>query len=200
MDTTNKTATDPLPLSGRNRVSLLLLLPIWGMFFDRRSVPKLTVSRYRPPPPQGYYNSPPPPQQYQPPVPHQGGYQQGGYQPHQQSQGSYRTNNGGYAPPTGAPVESNYHHTSAGYNPLNAAPHHNYAPYGTGAPSESSSTARWIIFVCILVVRQNTVADRNAAQPPSQAQHYGPQLQGQNGQSAQPYFQYSQCESAISLA
>ncbi|XAO21324.1 metacaspase-1 [Cryptococcus bacillisporus CA1280] len=130
---------------------------------------------YRPPPPQGYYNSPPPPQQYQPPVPQQGGYQQGGYQqggyqqggyhPHQQYQGDYRTSNGGYAPPTGAPVESNYHHTSAGYTPLNAAPHHNYAPYGTGVPT----------------------------QPPSQAQHYGPQLQGQNGQSAQPYFQYSQC-------
>lgn len=146
MDTTNKTATDPLPLSGRNRVSLLRL-PIWGMFFDRRSVSKLTVLRYRPPPPQGYYNSPPPPQQYQPSVPQQGGYQQGGYQPHQQSQGGYRTSNGGYAPPTGAPVESNYHHTSAGYTPLNAAPHHNYAPYGTGVPSESSSTARWIIFV-----------------------------------------------------
>ncbi|KIR35949.1 metacaspase-1 [Cryptococcus deuterogattii MMRL2647] len=120
---------------------------------------------YRPPPPQGYYNNPPPSQQYQPPVPQQGGYQQGGYQPHQQSQGDYRTSNGGYAPPTGAPVESNYHHTSAGYTPLNAAPHYNYAPYGTGAPTR----------------------------PPSQAQHYGPQLQGQNGQSAQPYFQYSQC-------
>lgn len=140
VDTTNKAAmaTDPLPLSGRNRD--LLPLPIWGMFFGRRSVSLLTVSRYRPPPPQGYYNHPPPPQQYQPPAPQQGGYQQGGYQQNQQSQGNYRTSNGGYAPPTGAPVESNYHHTGAGYTPPNGTPHQNYAPYGAGAPSESSST------------------------------------------------------------
>ncbi|KAK4684815.1 metacaspase-1, partial [Tremellales sp. Uapishka_1] len=32
------------------------------------------------------------------------------------------------------------------------------------------------------------------SRPPTSTQHYGPQLQGQSGQVAQPYFQYSQCE------
>nr|P0CM58.1 RecName: Full=Metacaspase-1; Flags: Precursor [Cryptococcus neoformans var. neoformans JEC21]P0CM59.1 RecName: Full=Metacaspase-1; Flags: Precursor [Cryptococcus neoformans var. neoformans B-3501A] len=121
---------------------------------------------YRPPPPpQAYYNNPPPPQQYQRPAPQQNGYQQGGYQQQQQSQGNYRTSNGGYVPPTGAPVEASYHHTGAGYTPPSGTPQRTSAPYGAGAP----------------------------IRPPSQAQHYGPQLQGQGGQSAQPYFQYSQC-------
>lgn len=110
-------------------------------FFGRRSVSLLIVPRYRPPPPpQAYYNNPPPPQQYQRPAPQQNGYQQGGYQQLQQSQGNYRTSNGGYVPPTGAPVEASYHHTGAGYTPPSGTPQRTSAPYGAGAPSESSST------------------------------------------------------------
>ncbi|OCF36254.1 metacaspase-1 [Kwoniella heveanensis CBS 569] len=148
-----------------------------------------------PPPPQGQWGGAPPPpppqwggnQGYGGPPPPQMGY--GGQQgygapppPHQQQQygnNNYNNNNnynrntgggygngngGGWQPPTGAPPEHNYHQTGAGYMPPSGGGGGGYAPYGP-AP----------------------------IQPPTQAQHYGPQLQGQGGQSAQPYFQYSQC-------
>ncbi|ODO08733.1 metacaspase-1 [Cryptococcus wingfieldii CBS 7118] len=123
----------------------------------------------RPPPPPmqmqgGYHNNPPPPQQYSAPS---GGYSSGGGYQQQHSQphqGNYRLS-GGYVPPTNAPVESSYHQTGAGYMPP-SQPQGQFAPYGNqGMP----------------------------ARPPTQSQHYGPQFQGQGGQQAQPYFQYSQC-------
>nr|ODN93748.1 metacaspase-1 [Cryptococcus depauperatus CBS 7855] len=117
-----------------------------------------------PPPPQGYFSNPPPPQQYNPPPPQYNspspapvyGGSGGGYS------AGYRQ--GGYAPPTGAPIESNYHQTGAGYVPPNA-PMGGYPHYGNGPP----------------------------IRPPTAQQHYGPQFQGHGGQSAQPFFQYSQC-------
>ncbi|WWC85991.1 metacaspase-1 [Kwoniella dendrophila CBS 6074] len=144
---------------------------------------------YAPPPPQqgyggGSYGGPPPPQQGyggpqggwgQPPPPpmgyNNGPPQQGYYNappPPQQQYQQYGGGQGGWAPPTGAPPEQNYRQTGAGYLPPSGPPRQGgYVPpgYGGGAP----------------------------VRPPSQAQHYGPQLHGQNGQNAQPYFQYSQC-------
>ncbi|KAK8861765.1 metacaspase-1 [Kwoniella newhampshirensis] len=124
-----------------------------------------------PPPPQWGGQPPPPPMGYgSPPPPPQGYY--GGPPPQQYNQGppppipsQYDPrNNGGYNAPTGARPEQNYHQTAAGFMPPTGGPLGGYAPYGS-AP----------------------------IRPPTQQQHYGPQFQGQNGQSAQPYFQYSQC-------
>ncbi|WWC58303.1 metacaspase-1 [Kwoniella dejecticola CBS 10117] len=131
----------------------------------------------RPPPPQGYggYAPPPPQQGYggppggwnqapPPPMGYNNGPQQGYYNGPQQGQAQ-----GGWAPPTGAPVEQSYHQTGAGFMPPSGPPQGGgYAPpgsYGRATP----------------------------ARPPTNQQHYGPQLHGQNGQNAQPYFQYSQC-------
>ncbi|WVQ83251.1 metacaspase-1 [Cryptococcus sp. DSM 104549] len=120
---------------------------------------------YGGPPPQqgGYYGNPPPPQQYQ----HH--HQQQFQQPQQQYQsnggGNGYRQNGGYNPPTGAPVEQSYHQTGAGYMPPSGGGGGGGGYAGGGMPMR----------------------------PPTAQQHYGPQFQGQNGQSAQPFFQYSQC-------
>ncbi|WRT63873.1 metacaspase-1 [Kwoniella shivajii] len=134
-----------------------------------------------PPPPQqqqgyggygGYAPPPPPPQQggWGPPPPQMGynsynGPPQGEYQRPPPPQQHYSGGQGGWAPPTGAPVEQSYHQTGAGFMPPSAGQQGGgYAPYG-----------------------------RAPIRPPTQTQHYGPQLHGQNGQNAQPFFQYSQC-------
>ncbi|WVQ62454.1 metacaspase-1 [Kwoniella botswanensis] len=146
----------------------------------------------------GYGYAPPPPQQggygYAPPPPQGGGYggppgggwggppppPQMGYAPPQQGYNNYNRppppqqhysgGQGGWIPPTGAPPEHNYHQTGAGYMPPSGPPqggaYNN--PYGNNG-------------------------NRAPVRPPTQTQHYGPQLHGQNGQNAQPYFQYSQC-------
>nr|XP_019014601.1 metacaspase-1 [Kwoniella pini CBS 10737]OCF53382.1 metacaspase-1 [Kwoniella pini CBS 10737] len=139
---------------------------------------------YAPPPPQGYggYAPPPPPPPPQqgyggppggwnqapppPPMGYNNGPQQGYYNGPPQGGGQGQ---GGWAPPTGVPPRQNYHQTGAGFMPPSGPPQGGagYTPpgYGGAAP----------------------------ARPPTNQQHYGPQLHGQNGQNAQPYFQYSQC-------
>ncbi|WVW81989.1 metacaspase-1 [Kwoniella bestiolae CBS 10118] len=137
---------------------------------------------YAPPPPQqGYGYARPPPQGYGGPQGGNGGWggpppPQMGYAPPQQGynapppmQQHYSGGQGGWIPPTGAPPEHNYHQTGAGYMPPSGPPQGG----GYGAPSQYGGRA--------------------PVRPPTQTQHYGPQLHGQNGQNAQPYFQYSQC-------
>jgi hypothetical protein len=76
----------------------------------------------------------------------------------------YSNGNNGWTPPTGAPPPSQYQPTASGYRPPNEVQQGYQAPYGPPP-----------------------------VRPPSQAQQYGPQMQGAGGQS-RPFFQYSQCE------
>ncbi|RXK41046.1 metacaspase-1 [Tremella mesenterica] len=120
-------------------------------------------------PPHHHHNGgpPPPPWAGSPAPPQPYGYapqyQQGPPPPPLPQYQSGGYQQGGYVPPTGQQPPSHYYQTGAGYMPPNNDARA-YSSYGA-------------------------VPGR----PPTQMQHYGPQMQGQGGQQYQPYFQYSQC-------
>ncbi|KAJ8072460.1 Ca(2+)-dependent cysteine protease [Marasmius tenuissimus] len=123
------------------------------------------------------YNSGPPPAQR--------GYQPGYAPSYGPPPGGPPPGYGGYGPPPGPPP--------SGYGP----------PYGNPPPVSRSAYPGRQYHASREGYPGQTYANQQYASqfhpggpppmPPSHAQHYGPQFEGSDHQSRQPYFQYSQC-------
>ncbi|KAL0061960.1 Ca(2+)-dependent cysteine protease, partial [Marasmius tenuissimus] len=104
-----------------------------------------------------------------------------------------------YGPPPGGPPPG-----YGGYGPPPGPPPSGYGPpYGNPPPVSRSAYPGRQYHASREGYPGQTYANQQYASqfhpggpppmPPSQAQHYGPQFEGSDHQSRQPYFQYSQC-------
>ncbi|KAG6817677.1 hypothetical protein H0H87_005435 [Tephrocybe sp. NHM501043] len=129
------------------------------------------------PPPTGYGSPPGPPLSgYGPPPgpPPQGYPQHGGYAPP-----PGQPPHGGYPLPSGPPPVQQSSYPGQQYH------QQHQQPQGGGYPGQYGSAVHH--------TQQYAPPSGPPPPPPTQQQHYGPQVQGAHGQTAQPFFQYSQC-------